>query len=167
MEGSDSFNAILAVIAMTRDARMSPPLACTAVTTNESGSTTEEAVKVNRSRSTWSLTDSTGGSSCDPVRGLVMWSPSGEEVGGLERADWMPPQIALFHPLQMRIWDGAADQMRVIAAFEDDVFVTLKLEHREAPGETGEAIINREFGVVTEYRDASTKILLTNLHVDL
>jgi hypothetical protein len=129
--------------------------------------TTEDAVKVNRSRSTWSLTDGISGSSCDPVRGLVMWSPSGEEVGGLERADWMPPQIALFHPLQMRIWDGVSDQMRVVDAFEDDVFVTLRLQHREAPDETGEATINREFGVVTEYRDAATEILLTNLHIDL
>lgn len=79
----------------------------------------------------------------------------------------MPAQIALFHPLQMRIWDGAADQMRVVDAFENDALVTLKLQHREVPGDTGEAIINREFGVVTEYRDAATEILLTNLHIDL
>ena len=79
----------------------------------------------------------------------------------------MPPQVALFHPLQMRIWNGMSDQMRVIDAFEDDAHVTLSLVHREAPTETGEAIINREFGVVTEYRDAATKILLTNLHIDL
>lgn len=164
---SQSFTAVLAVIAMTRNARMSPPLACTAVTTNESGSSTEDAVKVNRSRSTWSLTDGTSGSSCDPVRGLVLWSPSGEEIGGLERADWMPSQIALFHPLQMRIWDGVSDQMRVVDVFEDDAFVTLSLQHREAPDETGEAIINREFGVVTEYRDVSSRMLLTNLHIDL
>lgn len=167
MGGLESFNAVLAVIAMARDARISPPLACTAVTTDESGSSTEDAVRVNRSRSIWSLTDGTSGSRCDPVRGLVMWSPSGEEVGGLERADWMPAQIALFHPLQMRIWDGAADQMRVVDAFENDALVTLKLQHREVPGETGEAIIKREFGVVTEYRDAVSEILLTNLHIDL
>ena len=167
LEDLRSFNAIVAAIASTRNWQTMPMLASTVVTTETHGQAMASAIKVNRNAETWSLTgnENATGMSFDPVRGLVMRYPEGEEHIGLERRDLMPLQVSLFHPWQMRIWGGEHDQMKITDASEKPESVTLHLELREA-GTPGIAVMNREFGVFTEYRDATVHVVLKDLHID-
>jgi hypothetical protein len=104
MGDSARFEAVLAAIASTRNWGVTPPLAATVVTTTAEGDVQAALAKVHLRGNTWLLTDGEIGSSFDPVDGLMFYSPMGEERAGFDRADWMPPEILLFRPMQMRIW---------------------------------------------------------------
>lgn len=165
LEGSERFNAVLAAIASTRSWRVSPPLVSTVITTDYEGNTLTALARVDRSARIWSLNEGRNGSRCDPVHGLVLYSPAGEEKAGVDRIDWMPAAIKLFHPLQMSIWDGEFDEMRVVDAHQDPASISLRLEHRE-DGSPGEAIIDRAHGVVTSFKWSVEEMVLKDLRPD-
>jgi hypothetical protein len=110
-------------------------------------------VMVSHSDGTWTVTDENKTWSFTPARGSrVEYGGTGEvEQAPRDRDDYLPPEIALFFPLSMRIWGGTADDFRVAGAEADGEGVRLALVSVEDPSFTGSAFVNTKYGVMTEY----------------
>ncbi len=68
---------------------------------------------------TWTFTPSTGG--------RIEYTTGKVEQPPRDRDDYLPPEIALFFPLSMRIWGGIPDDFRVAGAEVEGEGVRLAL----------------------------------------
>lgn len=91
----------------------------------------------------WSFTPARGG--------RIEYSTGEVEQAPRDRDDYLPPEVALFFPLSMRIWGGIPDDFRVAGAEVEREGVRLALVSIEDLRFTGSAFVNTKYGVVTEY----------------
>ena len=87
---------------------------------------------------TWSFTPSTGG--------RIEYSTGKVEQAPRDRDDYLPPEIALFFPLSMRIWGGIPDDFRVAGAEVEGEGSGLPWSLLKDPRFTGSAFVNTSTG---------------------
>lgn len=104
---------------------------------------------------TWTFTPSTGGR-IEYITGKVEQRPRDGD-------DYLPPEIALFFPLSMRIWGGIPDDFRVAGAEAEGEGVRLALVALKDPRFTGSAFVNTKFGVMTEYVTPAQRFSVSDL----
>ncbi|MDQ0820732.1 hypothetical protein QFZ79_003104 [Arthrobacter sp. V4I6] len=120
----------------------------------ESGARQSVEVMVSYSYSDriWTVTDDHKTWLFTPARGGRIYYRNGKiEETPRDRDDYLPPEIALFFPLSMRIWGGIPDDHRVAGAEAEGEGVRLALAAIEDPRFTGSAFVNTKYGVMTEY----------------
>ena len=107
----ESFEALLSVLTAVRNSLMQRGLGATVDQVDAGGGARQSAeVMVSYSDRTWTVTDENKTWSFTPARGARIEYSTGEvEQAPRDRDDYLPPEIALFFPLSMRIWGGIAD----------------------------------------------------------
>ncbi|MFE5839173.1 hypothetical protein [Arthrobacter sp. NPDC056493] len=148
MNDQNSFGAMLAIISAVRDARTRPPVVATVETTDSGGRRSVAKAHMNFNDRIWSLTDENGASEFHPESG---WTISGESVPR-ERDDWIPPGMRLFFPLSLPIWGGQMDNWRVTDAEVSGEDVHLSFQHKDDAALFGQATIDLQWGIATEFR---------------
>lgn len=149
----ESFEALLSILAAARNSLMQRRLGATVDQVDTDGEARQSAeVMVSHSDRTWTVIDESKTSSFTPARGgRVEYSTGEVEQAPRDRDDYLPPEVALFFPLSMRIWGGVADDFRVTGAEVEGEGVRLALVSIEDPRFTGSAFVNTKYGVMTEY----------------
>lgn len=148
----ESFEALLSVLTAVRNSLMQRRLAATVDQVDAGCARQSAEVMVSHSDGTWTVTDENKTWSFTPERGSRIEYGAGEvEQAPRDRDDYLPPEVALFFPLSMRIWGGMADDFRVAGAESDGEGVRLALVSIEDPRFTGSAFVNTKYGVMTEY----------------
>lgn len=151
MNTDSSFHSLLQVLTAIRAAPAHHPLTARVKTVGEGHNRISEAYVHYRDRK-WRLKDSNGSVFFDPSHGVQFEHVSGRESPGRDRDDWLPADIALFFPLQMRIWGGPMDDLTVIDAEAEGAAVRLSLNSPEDREYRASALVNLDFGVVTEFQ---------------
>lgn len=153
MAVDESFDALLSVLTAVRNSLMQRRLGATVDQVDtDSGARQSAEVMVNYSDRTWTVTDEDKTWSFTPARGGRIEYGTGEvEQAPRDRDDYLPPEVALFFPLSMRIWGGIPDDFRVAGAEVEDEGVRLALVSIEDPRFNGSAFVNTKYGVMTEY----------------
>ena len=149
----ESFEALLSILTAVRNSLMQRRLGATVDQVDTDGGARQSAeVMVSYSDRTWTVTDENKTWSFTPARGGRIEYSTGEvEQAPRDRDDYLPPEVALFFPLSMRIWGGTPDDFRVAGAEVEGEGVRLALVSIEDPRFTGTAFVNTKYGVMTEY----------------
>ncbi|CAH0135344.1 hypothetical protein SRABI26_00330 [Arthrobacter sp. Bi26] len=148
----ESFEALLSVLAAVRNSLMQRRLGATVDQVDAGGARQSAVIMVSYSDGTWTVTDENKTWSFTPAYGGRIEYGTGEvEQVPRDRDDYLPPEVALFFPLSMRIWGGSADDFRVAGAEADGEGVRFALVSIEDPSFTGYAFVNTKYGVMTEY----------------
>jgi hypothetical protein len=159
-----SFEALLSVLTAVRNSFMQRRLGATVDQVDAGGARQSAEVMVSHSDRTWTITDENKTWSFTPAHGGRIEYGTGEvEQAPRDRDDYLPPEVALFFPLSMRIWGGTADDFRVAGAEADGEGVRLALVSIEDPRFTGSAFVNTKYGVVTEYETPARRYSLRDL----
>lgn len=131
---------------------------------NENGDRRSAEVMVSYADRSWTVSDDRKAWTFTPENGgRIEYLDGRVEEVPRDRNDYLPPEIALFYPLSMRIWDGTADDFRVTGAQREDGGVRLTLANREDPRFTGSAFVNTRFGVMTEYETPAHRFTVRDL----
>ncbi|SDL30597.1 hypothetical protein SAMN04487913_10829 [Arthrobacter sp. ok362] len=165
MAVDESFNALLLILTAVRNSLMQRRLGATVdVVDMEGGDRRSAEVIVSYSYRTWSVTDENKLWSFTPARGGRIEYSTGEvEQAPRDRDDYLPPEIALFFPLSMRIWGGIPDDFRVAGAEVEGEGVRLALIALEDPRFTGSAFVDTKYGVMTEYETPARRFSVRDL----
>lgn len=149
----ESLEAVLSILTAVRNSSMQRRLGATVDQVDTDGGARHSAeVMVSYSDRTWTVTDENKSWSFTPARGGRIEYSTGEvEQAPRDRDDYLPPEIALFFPLSMRIWGGIADDFRVTGAEAEGEGVRLALVALKNPRFSGSAFVNTKYGVMTEY----------------
>lgn len=149
----ESFEALLSILTAVRNSSMQRRLGATVEQVdNDGGARYSAEVMVSHSDRIWTVTDEHKVWSFTPAEGGRIEYNTGEvEQAPRDRDDYLPPEVALFFPLSMRIWGGMSDDFRVAGAEVEGEGVRLALVSTEDPRFTGSAFVNTKFGVMTEY----------------
>ena len=149
----ESFEALLSVLTAVRNSLKQRGLGATVDQVDAGGGARQSAeVMVSYSDRTWTVTDENKTWSFTPARGARIEYSTGEvEQAPRDRDDYLPPEVALFFPLSMRIWGGIPDDFRVAGAEMEGEGVRLALVSIEDPRFSGSAFVNTRYGVITEY----------------
>jgi hypothetical protein len=142
----ESFEALLSILTAVRNSPMQGRL------DTDGGGRQSAEVMVSYSDRAWTVTDENKTWSFTPERGGRIEYGTGEvEQTPRDRDDYLPPEIALFFPLSMRIWGGTADDFQVAGAEVEGEGVRLALVSLEDSPFTGFAFVDTKYGVITEY----------------
>ena len=149
----ESFEALLSILTAVRNSLMQRRLGATVDQVNlEDGATRSAEVMVSYNDRIWTVTDENKKWSFTPsTGGRIEYATGKVEQTPRDRDDYLPPEIALFFPLSMRIWGGLSDDFRVAGAAAEDEGVRLALVSIEDSRFTGSAFVNTKYGVMTEY----------------
>jgi hypothetical protein len=140
----ESFEALLSILTSVRNALMQRRVGAFVDQVNlENGERQSAEVMVSYADRIWTVTPTSGG--------RIEYRNGKVEEAPRDRDDYLPPEVALFYPLSMRIWGGIPDNYRVTGAQTEDEGVRLALAAIEDPHETGSAFVNTKYGVMTEY----------------
>ena len=149
----ESFEALLSVLTAVRNSLVQRRLGAIVDQVDlEDGARRSAEVMVSYNDRIWTVTDEYKTWSFTPARGSRIEYRNGKvEEAPRDRDDYLPPEVALFYPLSMRIWGGIADDFRVTKAEAEDEGVRLALVALEDPRFAGSAFVNTKYGVMTEY----------------
>lgn len=149
----ESFEALLSILTAVRNSSMQRRLGATVDRVDTDGGARQSAeVMVSYSDRIWTVTDKNKTWSFTPsTGGRIEYSTGEVEQAPRDRDDYLPPEVALFFPLSMRIWGGIADDFRVAGAEVEGEGVRLALVALKDPRFTGSAFVNTKYGVMTEY----------------
>jgi hypothetical protein len=149
----ESFEALLSILTSVRNALMQRRVGAFVDQVNlENGERQSAEVMVSYADRIWTVTDDRKTWTFTPTSGGRIEYRNGKvEEAPRDRDDYLPPEVALFYPLSMRIWGGIPDNYRVTGAQTEDEGVRLALAAIEDPHETGSAFVNTKYGVMTEY----------------
>jgi hypothetical protein len=161
----ESVEALLSILTAVRNSSMQRRLGATVEQVNlEDGTTRSAEVMVSYNDRIWTVTDEDKTWSFTPARGGRIEYTTGKiEQRPRERDDYLPPEIALFFPLSMRVWGGIPDDFRVAGAEVEGDGVRLALVSLEDPRFTGSAFVNTKYGVMTEYVTPARTFHVRNL----
>jgi len=151
MIDQNSFAAMLAIISSLRDTRTRPAVLATVETTGRDGRRSVAKALVNFNDRIWSLTEENVEYAFHPETGWTISSDGEAETVPRERDDWMPEGMLLFFPLSLRIWGGKMDDWRVTAAEMTEGEVHLSFRHKEDTDFCGQATIDLQWGIATEF----------------
>lgn len=161
----ESFEALLSILTAVRNSIMQRGLGATVDQVDADGAALQSAeVTVSYGDRTWTVADGDKIWSFTPARGGRIEYSTGEvEQTPRDRDDYLPPEVALFFPLSMRIWGGTQDDFRVAGAEAESEGVRLALVSTEDPRFTGSAFVNTKYGVMTEYVTPARTFLVRDL----
>jgi hypothetical protein len=161
----ESFEALLSILTAVRNSSMQRRLGATVDQVNlEDGATRSSEVMVSYSDRIWTVTDENKTWTFTPsTGGRIEYSTGKVEQRPRSRDDYLPPEIALFFPLSMRIWGGIPDDFRVAGAEVEGEGVRLALVSIEDPRFTGSAFVNTKYGVMTEYETPAQRFSVRDL----
>lgn len=161
----EPFEALLSILTAVRNSLMQRRLGATVVQMDTDGGARQSAeVMVSHADRIWTVTDENKKWSFTPSTGGRIEYASGKvEQAPRDRDDYLPPEIALFFPLSMRIWGGIADDFRVAGAEAEGEGVRLALVSTEDPRFPGSAFVNTKYGVMTEYVTPARTFLVRDL----
>ncbi|WP_216698900.1 hypothetical protein [Arthrobacter sp. H20] len=120
------------------------------MTKDQRGGIRTAAVFVHKGSGLWRLDEDKRSVSYDPENGVIFQGATADESPGKDRKDWLPAEVSLFHPLQMRIWGASMDDWRIASAESKDRFARRSLVNTFDSDFTGYALVDLEFGVVVE-----------------
>ena len=149
----ESFEALLSILTAVRNSLMQRRLGANVDQVDTDGGARHSAeVMVSYSDRTWTVIDESKTWSFTPARGgRIEYGTREVEQAPRDRDDYLPPEVALFFPLSMRIWGGIPDDFRVTEAEVEGEGVRLALVSVEDPRLTGSALVNTKYGVMTEF----------------
>jgi hypothetical protein len=161
MAVDESFNALLSLLTAVRNSLMQRRLGATVDQVDlEGGDRRSAEVMVSHSDRTWTVTDENKTWSSTPAHGGRIEYGNGEvEQTPRDRDDYLPPEVALFFPLSIRIWGGTADDFQVAGAEVEGEGVRLALVSTDDPRFTGSVFIDTKYGVSPSMRHPPGGIL--------